>query len=66
MSWQLLKPGGMLIFDDYMWGDFVNNPTHTPKLAFDAFASIYRGQFFVAHAPENLFHQYQMIIIKNK
>jgi predicted O-methyltransferase YrrM len=35
MSWYLLKKGGMIIFDDYMWGDIKS--TNSPKIAVDSF-----------------------------
>jgi predicted O-methyltransferase YrrM len=43
MSWHLLAPGGVMIFDDYLWGD-PSNPLGRPKLAIDAFTNIYGPQ----------------------
>ena len=40
LSWPLLKKGGTMIFDDYIWG-VGKKPTLTPKLAIDSFISIY-------------------------
>ena len=37
MSWYLLKDGGLIIFDDYLWGPYNQNPTICPKLAIDSF-----------------------------
>lgn len=48
MAWQLLKPGGVIIFDDYGWkhGD---GPTDRPKIAIDAFLSCMAGQYEIIH-----------------
>lgn len=40
MSWPLLKPDGIMVFDDYMWGD-VRDALHRPKTAIDAFVNIF-------------------------
>lgn len=47
LSFQLLKPGGVMALDDYLWSaeqqgreDLLNSP----KLAIDAFTNIYRRQ----------------------
>ena len=42
MSWTLLKPGGLMLFDDYGWED----PGHPnpPKPAIDAFLACYKEQ----------------------
>ena len=40
LGFQLLRAGGIMIFDDYLWrggDDNVNNPALCPKLAIDAF-----------------------------
>lgn len=43
-GWRLLKPGGVLIWDDYLWrrGD---HGRLVPKLAIDQFLSAHRGQY---------------------
>jgi hypothetical protein len=41
LAWPLLKPGGLLGFDDYGWRG-VSDPTHCPALAIDAFLSVMR------------------------
>lgn len=48
MSWTLLKKGGVMVFDDYMW---FGSPLllHRPKPAVDAFTSIYGPELFVLH-----------------
>ena len=36
MAWRLLKPGGILIFDDYLW-ELERPPSRRPQLAIDLF-----------------------------
>lgn len=31
LAWKLLKPGGLLIFDDYLWPKYKNQPLLNPK-----------------------------------
>jgi predicted O-methyltransferase YrrM len=43
-SWALLKSGGILAFDDYLWGaDFP--PDATPKPAIDKFLAEHEGEY---------------------
>ncbi len=42
LSFKLLKPGGVLGFDDYTWG--MDNILMSPKLAIDSFINIYSKQ----------------------
>ena len=58
-SWPLLKKGGILIFDDYGWGIHTTDETMKPKIAIDAFLSIYKGKY------EILEHGWQ-IFLKNR
>jgi predicted O-methyltransferase YrrM len=44
MSFPLLNSGGIMIFDDYTWGD-QTNPFMCPKLAIDAFGSVFNNKF---------------------
>jgi len=48
LSWPLLKPGGILAFDDYEWHRHPE-PERCPKLAVDAFLSVMRGKFDLLH-----------------
>jgi predicted O-methyltransferase YrrM len=48
MSWQILRMGGIMVFDDYMWGD-PRVPLHRPKIAIDAFMNIFAAEMVVLH-----------------
>jgi predicted O-methyltransferase YrrM len=39
LSWYLLKKDGLIIFDDYLWGEI--NSTISPKLAIDSFINCF-------------------------
>lgn len=40
MAWPLLKSGGIMVFDDYVWGN-PRDILHRPKIAIDSFINIY-------------------------
>lgn len=40
MCWYLLKPNGIMIFDDYLW-EYNKGKTLTPKFAIDSFIEIF-------------------------
>lgn len=63
LAFKLLAPGGLLLFDDYMW-ELNDEPTQTPKIGFDAFAACFAGQF--KYASLKNVPLYQMYITKNK
>jgi predicted O-methyltransferase YrrM len=44
LSWRLLKSGGILIFDDYLWKN-MPNPLDNPGPGIDAFLAIYKGKY---------------------
>jgi predicted O-methyltransferase YrrM len=48
LAWPLLKPGGLMGFDDYAWRGFPE-PQRCPALAIDAFLSVMRGHFDEIH-----------------
>jgi predicted O-methyltransferase YrrM len=48
MAWPLLKSGGVMVFDDYTWGD-PRDLLHRPKLAVDAFVNIYAEELSLVH-----------------
>jgi len=43
MAFGLLKKGGIMLFDDYLWGD-VPGVLHRPKLAIDLFVTLFSEQ----------------------
>lgn len=47
LSWRLLKVGGVLIWDDYSWGQEFKDRLKTPRIAIDAFLEIFKGQYQV-------------------
>ncbi len=56
---KLLKPGGMLIFDDFLWKDPKDmSPINSPELGIRMFMSLYADQYDV------LFEGYQVGLIK--
>ena len=59
LSWEILKEGGIIIFDDYQW-DKLKEEYSRPKLAIDSFISIYKPELKV------LFSKYQLGIEKIK
>lgn len=60
LGWQLLKAGGIMIFDDYNWTGprswLIRN--HTPKLAIDAFQKVMEPYSELIHS------EYQVILRK--
>lgn len=48
MAWPLLKPDGVMVFDDYLWGDS-RDALHRPKLAIDSFVNIFAEQLHITH-----------------
>jgi predicted O-methyltransferase YrrM len=50
-SWYMLKPDGLLIFDDYQWGKSKNlvGTTLAPKLAIDSFVDCFSDYLEVIH-----------------
>ena len=43
MAFGMLKKGGVMLFDDYLWDD-VDGVLHRPKIAVDAFVNIFADQ----------------------
>lgn len=58
LSWDLLKPGGVLIFDDYGWLDKQLPQELCPRIAVDSFITIFRNSLEVVN------RGYQLIIKK--
>lgn len=61
LSFRLLKTGGLLIFDDYLWFEDLpsgKDLTRSPKIALDAFTNIYcRKLNILALPPHQLYMQ---------
>jgi predicted O-methyltransferase YrrM len=57
-AWKLLKPNGIMAFDDYLWGKDLQ-PELTPRPAIDRFLAKYTGEY------ELLSQDYQVWIRKN-
>jgi len=57
MSWPLLKPAGLMVFDDYMWGN-PRDALHRPKIAIDAFTNIFGETAEIIHVG------YQLVVRK--
>lgn len=52
LSWKLLKPGGLLVFDDYLWPLYQDKPLLNPKPAIDAFVNCHLDQIRYIHVPQ--------------
>ena len=59
MAWQVLAPGGIMVFDDYVWGD-PRDVLHRPKIAIDAFVNIFAEDLTVVHSG------YQLVVKKRE
>ena len=57
MAWPLLKPRGMMVFDDYMWGN-PRDILHRPKPAIDAFCNLFAEEAEIVHVG------YQLVVRK--
>ncbi|TXH11575.1 MAG: class I SAM-dependent methyltransferase [Hyphomicrobiaceae bacterium] len=44
-AWKLLRSGGIMIFDDYLWSDPKYQAHELPGPAIDYFLSLYQGKF---------------------
>jgi len=60
LSWDLLKPGGILIFDDYLWLDKNLPEELRPTIAIDSFITANRNLLEIIH------RGYQMIVKKRE
>jgi predicted O-methyltransferase YrrM len=57
MAWPLIKKGGLMVFDDYMWGP-ARDILHRPKPAIDAFTNIFAEKAEIVHVG------YQLVVRK--
>lgn len=56
LTFKLLKVGGVIAFDDYLWQEnlpYGTDPVRCPKVAIDAFTNIYCRKLRVISAPLN-------------
>jgi predicted O-methyltransferase YrrM len=60
MAYQLLRVGGLLVCDDYLWRH-KDGVLHEPKIAIDSFLNINRERMKVLAAP-----LYQLFVAKEK
>jgi predicted O-methyltransferase YrrM len=58
LAWPLMRRGGIMIFDDYLW-DEMPKRLDNPRPGIDAFLRSIRGQYRVVH------RSYQIAIVKN-
>lgn len=59
MAWPLLKKGGIMVFDDYMWGS-PRDVLHRPKVAIDTFCNIFAETARIVHVG------YQLVVQKGE
>lgn len=60
LGWDLLKLGGIMIFDDYLWNVFPEDPLRGPQKGIDAFLQCFDGEYEIMHK------EYQVILRKTK
>jgi len=50
-AWRLLKPGGLMAFDDYQWKPYADAPAHLcPAMAIDTFTACYQDRLEILEA----------------
>lgn len=60
LCWDLLKMNGILIFDDYRWNPFPEDPLKGPQKAIDAFMECFDGEYVI------VLMDYQVMLRKTK
>lgn len=58
MAWPLLKPKGLMVFDDYLWTPNARDILHRPKMAIDAFTNLFAEEVEIVHVG------YQLVVRK--
>jgi predicted O-methyltransferase YrrM len=58
LTWPMMEPGGIVIFDDYEWEWDMGNGRQRPRLGIDSFLAAFRGQYRELH------RAYQIVIAK--
>lgn len=51
LAWKMLRPGGLIIFDDYLWPVYQDQPLLNPKFAIDAFVNCHLDQIKYLQVP---------------
>jgi len=60
LAFRLLRVGGVIVFDDYLWSDGApHDVLMAPKIAIDAFTTVYASKVRILSAP-----LYQLYIVK--
>ena len=62
LAMMLCKPNGVIVCDDYLWGEGNENVLHRPKIAIDSFTNCFAGRIRVIYG----FPLYQIHMIKTK
>jgi predicted O-methyltransferase YrrM len=57
LTWPLIEPGGIVIFDDYEW-PLMDSELQRPRMGIDAFLAAIKGQYRELH------RDYQLVIAK--
>jgi predicted O-methyltransferase YrrM len=57
LTWPLMAPGALVIFDDYQW-EMMPDPLDNPKRGIDAFLEAFEGQYRIVH------NEYQVAVVK--
>jgi predicted O-methyltransferase YrrM len=57
LTWPLMVPGGLILFDDYQWAE-APDPLGNPKAGIDSFLAAHEAQYRVIH------HEYQVAVLK--
>ncbi|WP_009547317.1 class I SAM-dependent methyltransferase [Crocosphaera subtropica] len=60
LGWMLLKKGGLMIFDDYLWEFFEQDIVSAPKMGIDSFINCYSREIRIIRTPQN----YQVCLLK--
>lgn len=51
LVWKMLKPGGIIIFDDYLWPVYQDQPLLNPKWGIDAFVNCHINELKFLNVP---------------
>src|SRR5439155_1145182 len=63
-SWQAIKDGGLLIFDDYEWPTDLPE-TEKPRLAIDSFLEVFAGKYYLLYKDAFLIIQKKNLHIRS-